>query len=236
MAGLDEGRARMCISASVSYGAAAVLVTTGWYAVQQAKGVRSSYGVMAMVPLFFGIQQAFEGHVWLMLEREAASATPFALGFLFFSHFLWLWWIPLASYLVEPGILRRRIFLGLAIFGGVAGGVVYFTLLFHPGWLAVEVEGRSLVYDISPPYRGPFSIGIPPSALYGLIVLVPLLFSSHRHIKLFGVLIAIAVVLASLFYGYAFVSVWCFFAALLSLYLVMMIRHLKIQEAGNHVQ
>jgi hypothetical protein len=51
---------------------------------------------------------------------------------------------------------------------------------------------------------------------YALIVLVPLLFSTLRELRLFGVLVALSIVVASLAYGYAFVSVWCFFAALLS--------------------
>jgi hypothetical protein len=40
------------------------------------------------------------------------------------------------------------------------------------------------------------------------------------------------VALASAAYGYAFVSVWCFFAAVLSLYLVFMIRRLGSVARG----
>ena len=42
-------------------------------------------------------------------------------------------------------------------------------------------------------------------------------------IRIFGVLVVCSVLLASLAYGYAFVSVWCFFAAALSFYLVFML-------------
>jgi len=41
-------------------------------------------------------------------------------------------------------------------------------------------------------------------------------------------------VLASVAYGYAYVSVWCFFAAVLSLYIVYMIRHLVAAGQGRH--
>jgi len=98
----------MCFSASVSYSAAAVLVTTGLYAVQQARRLHPPYWMWALVPVFFGFQQAFEGRVWQALDAgNANAAVPFALGFHFFSHFLWLWWLPLCSYLVEPGQIRR---------------------------------------------------------------------------------------------------------------------------------
>jgi hypothetical protein len=218
----------MCFSATVSYSASAVLVTTGLYAVQQARWQQLPYWLLALVPVLFGIQQGFEGRVWQEIDAgRASAAVPYALGFHFFSHFLWLWWFPLCSTLLERGKIRRRVFLGLGIFGAFAGGLVYFTILFHPDWMAVAVREHSIVYRVSSTYRGPVSIPIPASALYVLVVLVPLLFSSHRHIRIFGGLVALSVVLASVAYGYAFVSVWCFFAAVLSLYIVYMIRKLK---------
>ncbi len=217
----------MCFSATISYSAAVILVATGAYAILPASRIGRRYRMLALVPLFFGIQQGFEGAVWQLIDAgDPDAARPYALGFHFFSHFLWLWWLPLASSLVEPGKIRKRLFLAVAIFGFLAGGMVYLTLLVNASWLSVAVENHHLVYEVSSPYRGPFSLGIPPSALYGLIILIPLLFSSYRHIRIFGVLVTTSMVLVSLVYGYAFVSVWCFFAAALSLYLVFMSRRL----------
>jgi hypothetical protein len=227
----------MCFSASVSYGAAAVLVTTGLYAAHQASRLRQPYWVIGLAPLFFGIQQAFEGRVWQMVEAGgAAGAVPYALGFLFFSHFLWLWWIPLSSYVVEPERNRKKVFLGTTLFGLLAGTLVYSTLLVIPNLVSVVAEEHHIIYDVSSPYRGPISIGIPPSALYALIILIPLLFSSHRHIRIFGGLVVCSVVLASVAYGYAFVSVWCFFAAVLSLYLVYMIHQQTIGDTAKKIR
>ena len=225
----------MCFSASVSYSAAAVLVSTGLYAVQQAKRLHPPYLMWALVPIFFGLQQAFEGRVWQELDAgNASAAVPFALGFHFFSHFLWLWWLPLSSYLVEPGKIRKRVFGGCAIFGAFAGALVYSVMLFHPEWMSVAVREHSITYDFSFPYRSPIHIPITPAALYALTILVPLFFSSHRLIRIFGGLVALSMVLASAAYGYAYVSVWCFFAAVLSLYLVYMIRHLVAAGQGGH--
>lgn len=227
----------MCISASVSYSAAAVLVTTGLYAVRQARRLQPAYWMWALVPVFFGIQQAFEGRVWQELGAgNPGAAVPFALGFHFFSHFLWLWWLPLCSYLVEPGHagktgkLRKWVIGGCAAFGAFAGTLVYSVMLFHPDWMSVAVREHSIQYDFSVPYRSSIHMPIAPDALYGLTILVPLLFSSHRQIRIFGGLVLLAMVLASEAYSYAFVSVWCFFAAVLSLYLVYMIRHLVAES------
>jgi hypothetical protein len=227
----------MCFSAAVSYSATAVLVTTGVYAVRQARRLQPPYLMWALVPVLFGLQQAFEGRVWQELDAgNAGAAVPFALGFHFFSHFLWLWWLPLGSYLVEPGQgrtgkLRKMIIGGCALFGAFAGTLVYSVMLFHPEWMSVAVREHSIVYDFSVPWHSPIHSPVTPAALYALTILVPLLISSHRLIRIFGVLAALSMVLASAAYGYAYVSVWCFFAAVLSLYLVYMIR--RFAAAGQ---
>lgn len=231
----------MCFSASVSYSAATVLVGTGVYAIQQARRLHPPYLMWALVPVLFGLQQAFEGGVWQELDAgNANAAVPFALGFHFFSHFLWLWWLPLSSYLVEPsqasktGKLRKRVIGGCAMFGAFTGTLVFSVMLFHPEWMSVGMREHSITYDFSVPWRSSIHLPITPAALYALTILVPLLFSSHRLIRIFGGLVALSSLLASATYGYAYVSVWCFFAAVLSLYLVYMIRHLVAAGQGVH--
>jgi len=227
----------MCFSASVSYSAAAVLVGTGVYAVRQAGRLQSPYLMWALVPVLFGLQQAFEGRVWQDLDAgDAGAAVPYALGFHFFSHFLWLWWLPLASYLVEPGRtgktgkLRKRVIGGCAVFGAFAGTLVYSVMLSHPEWMSVGVKVHSITYDFSVPWRSFIHLPVTPAALYALTILLPLLLSSHKLIRIFGVLVALSSALTSAAYGYAYVSVWCFFAAVLSLYLVYMISRLVAAE------
>ena len=216
----------MCFSATVSFGSAAVLVTTGAYAVRQTMRLPPYWLMWALVPVFFGIQQGFEGLVWQQLETgNARAAVPYALGFHFFSHFLWLWWLGLSCYQVEPGKIRKRIMAGCAMLGAFSGTLVYTVMLLHSEWMSVSIRQFSILYTFSVPFRGPFHLPITPAALYALIVLVPLFASSRRLIVIFGVLLALSMELASEAYGYAYVSVWCFFAALLSLYLVFMIQY-----------
>ena len=224
----------MCFSATVSYSAAALLAGTGLYAVQRARRLQPPYWMWALVPVFFGFQQAVEGRVWQALDAgNASAAVPSALGFHFFSHFLWLWWLPLCCYLIEPrttGKIRKRVIGGCAAFGAFAGTLVYSVMLFHPEWMTVAVKEHSIIYDFSAPYRIPIEIPVTPVMLYGLTILMPLLFSSHRLIRIFGALVALSMALASAAYNAAFISVWCFFAAVLSLYLVYMIRCLVAES------
>ena len=220
----------MCVSATVSYSATAVLVTTGLYAVRQARRLPVAYWLWAAIPVFFGIQQAFEGRVWQMLEAgDSGAAIPYAIGFHFFSHFLWLWWIPLCCYLVEPGKIRKRIIGGFVLFGAFAGTLVYFVIVTHPEWMTAVVREHSIYYRFSVPYRSSIHLPIPTAGLYAMTVVVPLLISSHNRIKIFGALVLLSMLLASETYSHAYISVWCFFAAILSLYLVHMTRHFAVK-------
>jgi hypothetical protein len=231
----------MCFSATVSYSAAAVLVSTGVYAVQQARRLPPAYLLWALIPVLFGLQQAFEGRVWQELDAgQPGAAIRYAQGFHFFSHFLWLWWIPLCSYLVEPRLagmaakVRRRVMAGCAMFGAFAGTLVYSTIFMHPEWMSVSVKLHSIVYDFSVPFPSPFHLSVTPAALYALTILVPLFISSHKLIRIFGVLVMFSMVFASDVYSYAYVSVWCFFAAVLSLYIVYIIRRLVAAAQNGH--
>ncbi|ADE11461.1 DUF6629 family protein [Sideroxydans lithotrophicus] len=220
----------MCFSATVSYSAAAVLVPTGLYAVKQARQLQAPYWMWGLVPLFFGLQQACEGRVWQMLDAgDAHAAVPYAIGFHLFSHWLWLWWFGLGSYVVEPGKIRRRIMGGCTLFGAFAGTVVFAVMLSHPEWMTVAVREHSIAYKFSVPYRDSIHLPITPAALYALTTLVPLFGSSNKRIIIFGGLVALSSLLTSEIYAYAYISVWCLFAAGLSLYLVYMIKHLVVQ-------
>ena len=99
------------------------------------------------------------------------------------------------SYLVEPGhgkIGREEVIGGCAMFGAFAGTLVYSVMLFHPEWMSVAVRENSITYDFSFPYRSPIHLPITPAALYALTILVPLLFSSCRLIRIFGVLVVLS--------------------------------------------
>ena len=61
---------------------------------------------------------------------------------------------------------------------------------------------------------------------YTLVVAIPLLISSLQSVRLYGLLILISVSISALFFHYAFTSVWCLFAALLSTYTLRLLHQL----------
>ncbi len=222
----------MCFSATASFTASAMLVPVGIYCVKKATHLQKPYWVIAALPLAFGIQQAFEGGVWMTLESGDPSATRLsALGFMFFSHLFWLFWIPISCSTVEDGALKKKIFLAFALIGAAHGLLMYIPLLFRADWLTVEVVRQSIDYKATFVYDGLIP-RIAVRAFYAFIVLVPLILSSDGYIRVFGIIIAASVMTATVFFGYAFISVWCFFAATLSLYVVFLVYRKRALEAS----
>jgi len=213
----------MCFSATASFSTAVVLIPVGIYCVKKALDLKSRYWTFAILPLTFGIQQMLEGVVWLVFDPGGGGATRlFALGFMFFSHLFWLFWIPFACYAVETHAIKKRFFIIAAFIGTAHGLIMYAPLLFNPDWLVVELIKGSITYKASLLYDE-YIPRIVVRVFYGIIVITPLLVASDRYIKIFGGLITLSIIIATVFYGYAFISVWCYFAAILSLYIIFII-------------
>jgi len=215
----------MCFSANASFGISVALVPVGLYCLKSAASLKKPYWLFALIPLFFAIQQFFEGLVWLAIESGGdAHARLVALGFIFFSHLFWMIWIPLSCYAVESSVLKRKFYLFLAMLGAVHGLLMYVPLWIHPDWLSAVIAGHSIQYQailLQEDYIPLIGMQI----LYALIVLVPLLTASDTHIRLFGALIVVSLATTSLYFNYALISVWCFFAAVLSIYILFMLIH-----------
>ncbi len=207
----------MCFSATASFTASALLVPTGIYALKIAWQQDRTYLPLAAMPLMFGVQQALEGGLWLGLAaNDPGLKTVGSLGFLLFSHGVWLGWVPLVAWSQEPQGPRRRIMGAVALLGAIYGLLLYVPLLLDSGRWAVETVDGSIYYRLHLIF-GPWLPGVPASLIYGAIVLLPLLIASSRPIQGFGVLLALSMVSAQWLFSHAFISVWCFFAALLSL-------------------
>jgi hypothetical protein len=74
------------------------------------------------------------------------------------------------------------------------------------------------VYQASPDLRTYATL------CYAFISIFPLFLSTQRKIQLLGVLALLSVLAAYWWLIYAFTSVWCFFVAVLSVYIVHVVR------------
>lgn len=211
----------MCFSASASFAASAALIPTGIYGLSLAR-TRPAYWPLALVPLAFGLQQGFEGIVWLgMNTNDFTMIRVGALLFLFFSHGFWLVWLPFLALHLETHPRIQVIDRGLMGLGVLYGAFLYLPLLWHPDWVSVTLIQHSIEYQAH--FIGESIPVVFSRLLYLLILLIPLAISSERDIKIWGGLIALLACISFLVFNYAFVSIWCFLAALLSLYVVLVI-------------
>lgn len=213
----------MCFSADASLAAGAMLVGTGVVTLRMARRRELPY---AAIPLLFGIQQLIEAIVWLSFDpgREAVNTAATYL-YSIFSHVLWPVYVPVAVWLMEEGATRRRALRVTAAAGALAGPTLLYSLLTHG--IAARVVGEYIVYDA--PRR--FIPAV--MTLYLAATAGSLLLSSHRKVRLFGVLAFVSSVVAYTVYARWFISVWCFFAALLSLVVVLQLMETRPTLAAS---
>ena len=210
----------MCFSATASFSAGAVLLGIGALTVTSSHRRREL--PLAAIPLLFAIQQLTEGVIWLTFRHEAPLLnTVMTHLYSFFSHVLWPIYVPVAVLLIEPLRLRRTVLLGFIAAGLVAGVYLLYVLLAFP--VISRPTGQHVEY-VSPHFFAGLVM-----TLYLLAAAVSPMFSSHRLVKVFGVLALLSFAAAYGFYTTWFISVWCFFAALLSaviyLHFVLQGRH-----------
>ncbi|HEY9091583.1 DUF6629 family protein [Parasphingorhabdus sp.] len=212
----------MCLSAEVSFGAAALLIPTGALSIHRAFKTDQRYLPIAMLPMLFGLQQLTEGIVWIAgAQNNIALITQASLVYMFFSWLAWPVWIPVSTYFLEPA-RRKPLYLGFVILGAMLGGLQYFPYFAHQGWLETKYLDHLIVYQGKELLD--FVAGREITYLiYVTVVIVPLLLSSVRDVRIFGVLAALVLAVTFIFFSYAYVSVFCFGGALMSAYLVWMI-------------
>ncbi len=214
----------MCFSATASFAVAAPLLPLGVYCLNRARRENVRWMPFAAYPLAFGLQQAAEGAVWIGISSgDQALIGAASRGFLFFSHFFWLFWVPMSILALEPDAHRRRILAALAVLGGLYGASLFLPILLNEDWLTVAVVHHSIVYKITVIYEGIVSPQV-LRLIYAAIIIASLFICSVRQIKVFAMLMLVSVIAANLFFVYAFTSVWCFFAAILSLYVLYIVR------------
>jgi hypothetical protein len=223
----------MCFSASASFTASALLIPTGIYCLKEAAAKDKTYLAIASVPLFFGIQQAFEGLLWLGFASDQTNTIhSAALGFLFFSNFFWLFWIPGSAYSVETNQLLKKVLAIFTLVGFIYGACLYLPLLNYSDWLEIQVINHSIFYQIHFFFNN--QVFLPKDfswIVYMMIVLIPLFICSNRSFNLLGVLMFISAISTYLVFSYAFISVWCFFAAIISIYLIYIINQLANSDS-----
>lgn len=206
----------MCFSATASFAVGVPLIALG--AMTLARAERAADKPFAAIPLLFGIQQCVEGGLWIALHNDLVllqSLTTYL--FTLFSHIVWPLLTPYAVSRLEhaPGVWRSRLMRLFRLIGVVVAVMLFALVASQP---LTAVGGEHIVYVTL------FFYGWPMLLLYIVATGVALLCSSHGPVRLFGLLVLIFFVVAYGLYTEAFFSVWCFFAAPLSVIVYLYFR------------
>lgn len=198
----------MCFSASASFIAGTSLLAAGAFTVKKAQ--RRAELPFAAIPLLFGVQQIIEGVIWLTFRFEATLINP-AMTFVYslFSHVLWPLYVPFAVLLLEPVRWRRRALLAFLAAGAAAALYLLVNMFRFP------IVSRAVGGHIE--YASPHFYIVAVMAGYLAGTCISMFLSSHTLVKLFGAAALLSFLASYAFYTQWLVSVWCFFAALLSL-------------------
>lgn len=208
----------MCFSATASFIAGGALIATGGSAIKICQNKK--HIPFASIPLLFGIQQVSEGFLWLALEKQQYShwemnSTYF---FLFFAQILWPFWVPFSIRLMEisPHIKQRLNF--ILWIGIIASTYLGYCLLNHNP--KASISGNHIRYDLNFTFYFVWYSGL----FYFIPTVIPALISSVKNIKYLGLVILISFVISKLFYDEHLISIWCYFAAILSIIVYLIIK------------
>ena len=181
------------------------------------------------MPIILGLQQGIEGFIWLSINSENYSYIHvYTYLYLFFAFYLWPALVPISVYFTESNPLRKKILLGFIIAGQILGVILYMPLLVGVIPFSTTIIKQSIHYAT---YHSTLLLWIYSIGYIGMISM-PLLLASSLTIRIFGLMVLLSSLICYWLYLYVFTSMWCFFAAVLSIY----IAHIIIQLPKKQVK
>ena len=211
----------MCFSAGASFAGGVVISAIGVVTIREVH--KPSQIVFACIPVFFGIQQIVEGCLWIALpDADYLNMQKIVTYFyLMMAQVLWPAIIPVSVLLMEEdkkrkGILRILLFMGLSL------SVYYlYCLIFF------NVNPQIMGYHIQYNTEFPDSLAIPAFIIYLIATITPLFVSGIKRTHLLGILMFLSCLITGIFFTQFLISVWCFFAALISAVIFWILRDSK---------
>ncbi len=212
----------MCFSPEADFTAAVVVGVVGVATLRQ---VREPRGLLiAALPLLFALHQFVEGFVWLGLRGDVSSGLGDAARdvYVVFAHAALPVIVPLGLYLIEPSARHRRRMLPFVVLGALTGAYLLWQVTQFP--VHAEARAHCIAYATHTP------LGVPSAIAYVVATCGPALLSSRRYLRWFGVANLVGVAIAAALRQAEFTSVWCIYAALVS---VLIYEHFRRQRAAG---
>jgi hypothetical protein len=215
----------MCFSATASFVSGAVLSTIGIATIAKAKGPQKAF---ASIPFLFGVQQFSEGVLWITLPDHSAAGLSHAMTYvyLFFAQVVWPVWVPLSILMMEK-VKWRRNYLSLVLcLGGATSVYLAYCILNFNVRAEIGLHHVRYVLDF-PNSLVPFG-----EVFYFIATIAPPFLSRGKDMSLVGFALLGSFIFSRIFYGGFVISVWCFFAALLSAVILLILT--QVNAAAKH--
>lgn len=213
----------MCFSASASFGVSAVLLVGGIVALKKVKD--PSQRAFAAIPLIFSIQQLSEGFLWLSFQYESFAFVHDLTSYFFLTiaQVVWPTWVAMAVWSMEENPNRRKILAGLLILGILDSLFLAFCLFYFK--VDTLIRDHHIFYELhSRKDYLQYS-----SVIYLTVTIVPLLISTVPKVYILGLIIAASAAFSRFYFHDYFISVWCFFAAAISIYIIYLLGLPKVK-------
>lgn len=198
----------MCFSATANFAGSAVIGSVGVATLKEVRHRRAF--LFGALPLLFALHQFIEGFVWLGLDGYLSATTAHNMGaaFVLYAQGLLPFLLPFSVYLIEPTPHRRKRMLPFVLLGG---GLTLYTLWGLTAYpLTVYARHHSIVYT------NPATTTTAVAILYVIATCGALFFSGFRYLIIFGFANLIGLIIVAIVMSYAFTSIWCAYAAVIS--------------------
>jgi cytochrome bd-type quinol oxidase subunit 2 len=214
----------MCFSPDADFTASAVVGAVGVVTLRRVRYKREL--IIGALPLLFALHQFTEGFVWLGLRGEVSSGLGEAAKeiYVIFAYVALPIIVPLGLYLLEPSRKHRRWVLPFVLLGVAVGGFLLWQVTQHP--LYAQEDASCIAYNSNAPYMAQAAV------VYVIATCVPALLSSRRYLQWFGVVNLVGVAIAYSVREAEFTSVWCVYAALVSVLILEHFRRQRQLEVG----
>ena len=215
----------MCFSPQADFTADAVITLVGVETLRRVGDRREL--IVGALPLLFGLHQLVEGFVWLGLRGEVSAGLGDTAKqtYIVFAHAVLPALVPLGFTLLEPDRRRARWMWPLVAAGVLLGAYLLWQVTAYP--VGAQQQARCIDYTTHTP--NDLLIG----ALYVLVTCGPALVSTRRHLRWFGAVSLVGVIVAALVRLDELTSVWCVYVALVSVLILVHFRRQTPRTAAS---
>jgi hypothetical protein len=201
----------MCFSANASFVVSSGLIGIGVATINK---IKHKFQIpFSIIPVLFSFQQLTEGVLWLSLTtlqfnylQELATFT-----FLIFAQVIWPIWVPASIWLLEKNNLRKKILFALLFTGIMVSAYLFYSLINY------NIESKINNHHISYLLAMPKLIYVNGGVLYFMVTVIPPFISSIKKMNFLGIILLISYLFTKLVFHEFIISVWCFFASIISL-------------------